>query len=172
MRETWARSLGWEDPLEKEQLPTPVFWPGESHGLYSPWGRKESDTTKPPSLLLSFSPFLLSALCIWASCLRASKAWTEPLDGPSVFSFPSYHDGQPWGQVDGGYDRQWSRTRKRTLVASWVSTSLCSLVAATEPPSEFGPGWGRSFLLAAHRVFPDMPPKQPLTLCGTTVDLE
>ena len=24
----------------------PVFWPGEFHGLYSPWGRKESDTTE------------------------------------------------------------------------------------------------------------------------------
>ena len=36
MRETWVRSLGWEDPLEKERLPTPVFWPGEFHGLYSP----------------------------------------------------------------------------------------------------------------------------------------
>ena len=42
----------------------------------------------------------------------------EPLDGRSVFSFPSYHDGQPWGQVDGGCDRQWSRTREQTLVAS------------------------------------------------------
>ena len=28
-----------------ERLPTPVFWPGEFHGLYSPWDRKESDTT-------------------------------------------------------------------------------------------------------------------------------
>ena len=27
-------------------LPTPVFWPGEFHGLYSPWGHKESDTTE------------------------------------------------------------------------------------------------------------------------------
>ena len=25
---------------------TPVFWPGEFPGLYSPWGRKESDTTE------------------------------------------------------------------------------------------------------------------------------
>ena len=25
---------------------TPVFCPGEFHGLYSPWGRKESDTTE------------------------------------------------------------------------------------------------------------------------------
>ena len=45
MQETWVRSLGWEDPLEKGKS-TPVFWPGEFHGLYSPWGRKESDTTE------------------------------------------------------------------------------------------------------------------------------
>ena len=29
MRETWVRSLGWEDPQRRERLPTPVFWPGE-----------------------------------------------------------------------------------------------------------------------------------------------
>ena len=29
MWETWVQFLGWEDPLEKEWLPTPVFWPGE-----------------------------------------------------------------------------------------------------------------------------------------------
>ena len=46
MQETWVRFLGWEDPWRKERLPTPVFWPGEFHGLYSPWGRKESDTTE------------------------------------------------------------------------------------------------------------------------------
>ena len=28
-------SLGWEDPLEKEMQPTPVFLPGESHGQRS-----------------------------------------------------------------------------------------------------------------------------------------
>ena len=30
MRETWVRSLGWEDPLEKGK----VTQPGEFHGLY------------------------------------------------------------------------------------------------------------------------------------------
>ena len=25
MRETWLRSLGWEDPWRRERLPTPVF---------------------------------------------------------------------------------------------------------------------------------------------------
>ena len=49
--ETWVRSLGGEDPLEKRKA-TPVFWPGEFHGLYgiSPWGHKESDTTEQLSL--------------------------------------------------------------------------------------------------------------------------
>ena len=46
MQETWVWSLGWEDPLAKGKLPTPVFWPGEFHGLYSPWGRKEWDMTE------------------------------------------------------------------------------------------------------------------------------
>ena len=50
MWETWVRSLGWGDPLEKGRLPTPVFWPGEVHGLYSPWGHKKSDTTERLSL--------------------------------------------------------------------------------------------------------------------------
>ena len=33
-------------PWRRERLSTPVFWPGECHGLYSPWGHKESDTTE------------------------------------------------------------------------------------------------------------------------------
>ena len=37
----WVKEIRWR----RERLPTPVFWPGESHGLYSPWGHKESDTT-------------------------------------------------------------------------------------------------------------------------------
>ena len=41
MRETWVRSLGWEDPLEKGKATHP------SSGLEnSPWGRNESDMTE------------------------------------------------------------------------------------------------------------------------------
>ena len=35
MWETQVRSLGWEDPLEKEMQSTPVLLPGESHGQRS-----------------------------------------------------------------------------------------------------------------------------------------
>ena len=37
MRETWVRSLGWEDPLENgKATQSPVFWPGE-FVLYVMW---------------------------------------------------------------------------------------------------------------------------------------
>ena len=45
----WVGKIPWR----RQQLPTPVFWPEEFHGLYNPWGHKESDTTECLSLLLS-----------------------------------------------------------------------------------------------------------------------
>ena len=39
---SWVGKIPWE----RERLPTPVFLPGEFHGLYSPWGRKESHITE------------------------------------------------------------------------------------------------------------------------------
>ena len=42
----WVRKIPWR----REKLPTPVFWPGEFHGPYSPWGHKKSDTTERHSL--------------------------------------------------------------------------------------------------------------------------
>ena len=50
MLETWGRSLVGKIPWRRERLPTPVFWPGESYGLYGPRGRKESNTTEQLSL--------------------------------------------------------------------------------------------------------------------------
>ena len=35
MQETQVRSLGWEDPLEKEMQPTVVLLPGKPHGRRS-----------------------------------------------------------------------------------------------------------------------------------------
>ena len=33
LQETGVQSPGWKDPLRREWLPTPVFWPRELHGL-------------------------------------------------------------------------------------------------------------------------------------------
>ena len=48
MWETWVGKIPWR----RERLPTPVLWPGEFHGLYSPWGCKELDTAERLSLHL------------------------------------------------------------------------------------------------------------------------
>ena len=40
-------------PWRRERLPTPVFRPGEFHGLCSPWSWKELDTAEWVSLSLS-----------------------------------------------------------------------------------------------------------------------
>ena len=51
MRETWVRSLGWEDSLEKEMathsstLAWKIPWMEELGAGYCPWGRKELGTT-------------------------------------------------------------------------------------------------------------------------------
>jgi len=54
MWETWVQSLGWEDPLEKGKVTHSSILAsilhGEFHGLYSPWGCKELDTTEQLSL--------------------------------------------------------------------------------------------------------------------------
>ena len=48
----WVGKIPWR----RERLPTPVFWPGEFHGLYSPWGRKESNPTSNFHFQFSWSP--------------------------------------------------------------------------------------------------------------------
>ena len=52
MQETWVQTSPWAGKISwrRERLPTPVSWPGEFHGLYSPWGLKESDMTERLSL--------------------------------------------------------------------------------------------------------------------------
>ena len=52
MQEIWVRSLGWEDPLEKEMaIHSSIFLPGKPFGQrslesYNPQGRKELDSTE------------------------------------------------------------------------------------------------------------------------------
>ena len=51
MQEMWVQSLCWEDPWRRKWQPTPVLFPGKSHGQrsptgYSPWGHQEADSTE------------------------------------------------------------------------------------------------------------------------------
>ena len=46
MQKTWAQSQGWADPLEKGKPTHSSILDWRIHGLYSPWGHKELDTTE------------------------------------------------------------------------------------------------------------------------------
>ena len=52
---SWVGKIPWR----REKLPTPVFWPGEFHGLQ---GRKESDMTERLSLTPTLRQGLILAL--------------------------------------------------------------------------------------------------------------
>ena len=56
-------------PWRRDRLPTPVFWPGEFHRLYSPWGCKESDMTE----WLSFGPISGKQYNWWKACFNISQ---------------------------------------------------------------------------------------------------
>ena len=56
-------------PWRREWLPTPVFWPGEFHGLCSPWGHQEMDMTERlPLIKLVKAHELLSLVSKDISC--------------------------------------------------------------------------------------------------------
>ena len=81
MRETWTRPWVGNIFWRRERLPVPVFWPGQFHGLYSPWGRKESDTTEGLSLCIPKGiPSVLTGV-------QSSKA--HPASLPTIFLIPS-----------------------------------------------------------------------------------
>ena len=87
MRETWSDPWVGKTPWRRERLPTPVFWPGEFHGLYSPRGRKESDMTEQLSLsfiLKCDSNYLLLETMEnsgWVVLGRSPACWPCPARG-------------------------------------------------------------------------------------------
>ena len=59
VQETWVRTLGWEDPLEKGKT---------THSGVLTWGRKESHTTERLSLSLTIEK-------AWSCNIHGSFSW-------------------------------------------------------------------------------------------------
>ena len=74
MLETLVQSLGWEDPLEKGKTTHSNILSGEFHGLYSPCGHKELDTTEQLSL---------------SKCGKKSHEGKKHQNGRKAFPLPS-----------------------------------------------------------------------------------
>ena len=67
---SWVGNIPWR----RKWQPTPVLFPGESHGQrslvgYSPWGRKESDTTEQLHFLSFFLSLIISDIEHLFMCL-------------------------------------------------------------------------------------------------------
>ena len=77
MQETWVQSLGWEDLLEKAMATHSSILAWKIHGQrnligYSPWGRKEVDTTEQ----LHFQFFFpCNSSCHCSVLYFASRFW-------------------------------------------------------------------------------------------------
>ena len=76
-----------------EQLTTPIFWPGEFHGLYSPWAHRESDMTEQLSLSLSWQIWLAAAAKSLQLCLTVWSHRWQPTRLPRPWDSPGKNTG-------------------------------------------------------------------------------
>ena len=146
-------------------VPTLVFWPGEFHGLYSPWGCKESDTAEwfhslkvlllsmflrlYPSVHLSILYYIHSIYCTRyykSSQLHTKFHHTGSLKSALVGVFPLWkkENTTNWG---------FTFSQSQLLVIYWSASGFVSL-----QPNIF-------LIDASLRVFNAACPKRRATTC-------
>ena len=79
-RRPWFYSWVGKIPWRRDRLPTPVFWPGEIHGLYNPWGCKESDHDWA-TFTFTFARGVLTWLNEWSDELGKPESKKQGTDG-------------------------------------------------------------------------------------------
>ena len=105
MQATWVGKIPWR----KERLPTPVFWPGEFHGLYSPRGCKESDMMEwllqqhnILHLLIPTSPSIplgsVSKIHMLGPTVRASESECPDIESGNLFLI-NFLDNSLWKNI-------------------------------------------------------------------------
>ena len=113
MWETWVWSMVVKIPWRRERLPTPVFWHGEFHGLYSAWGCKESDRTLTftfTSLSLSFA-FPKSSLNIWKFLVHILlKSHLENFEHYFASMWDEYNCAVVWTFFGSAFLWDWNET--------------------------------------------------------------
>ena len=153
----WVMKIPWR----RKWQPTPVFLPGKSHGqrnlvCYSPWGRKESDTTERlHSLLLLWHEVRLRSSGVRSRRLGTPR-WSHPGRGLLFQHFPHLRS-IPWGHnpwqtakevlVHEGNWRSWRKKKHVPLTRSYG-------LKTQEPsePSHYKAGWVGSCPLFALEI--------------------
>ena len=123
-----CRRLGFDPwvgkiPWRSEKLPTPVFWPREFYGLYSPRGRKESNMTdwlalhfsmkkqcRGSLLLLMLSRFSHVRLCVTLQ--------TAAHQVPLSLGFSSQERWLEWVAISFSNARKW-KVKVKSLSCVW-----------------------------------------------------
>ena len=93
--DAWVGKIHWR----RDRLPTPVFWPGEFHGLYSPCSCKESNMTE----WLSQGPPAQLGLQMPAA---PASVWIQPFERPwagTTQPSPMLRGSRtcPWNEIKG-----------------------------------------------------------------------
>ena len=106
MWETWVWLLSWEDLLEKGMAIHSVLLPRKLHGWrslvsYSPWGRKELDTTERLSTHSTKCAVLWAVVCSTRLCNITTSDFrklSSPPRKPCTYkqSFPISSPASPW----------------------------------------------------------------------------
>ena len=128
-QESQVQSLGWEDPLERAWQPTPVFFPGESHGQrslagYSPWGQKESTES-----LHDWSDLARLHSCI----SKVPTHWLEKemAAHSSVLAWKIPRTAEPGGLPSTGSHRVGHDWRDSAAAAAAAATAAAAAAVAT-----------------------------------------
>ena len=120
--DSWVGKIPWK----RERLPTPTFWLGDFQGLYSSWGRKESDTTQQRSLHL----YLIKGKNLKNQSLPSQTVSLEAGGAPSKALHRIPKTSVLNGRSPTGHERETLSTRAAERSRPAPSTR------ASEPPAD------------------------------------
>ena len=137
MRETWVRSLGCEDPLLRERLPTPALWPGQFHGWVHAVAKSRTRLSdfhfhlvhaifKQLCLLSRVNgviPFYVSQLETERLRLSA-QGQNVSLQKPGIPTPRPVHSPPEAQEIQAGVQREWSTPDSTSVHTEWLKRCL------------------------------------------------
>ena len=117
----WVGKIPWR----REWQPTPVFWPGEFHRFYSPWGHKELDMTE--QLPLDFTSLFRDYHAKWSQSERDAflplkrKPCCVLCHSPVLFWLPYVPEGKDdVFSIYGWHTTTYSRSEMLSYTHMWL----------------------------------------------------
>ena len=131
----WSGKIPWRWKWQ----PTPVLLPGKSHGLrslvgYSPWGRKELDTTEWLHFHFHFQYTVDANVCV-LSCFSHVQFFWDPMDcSPPCSSVCEILQARilKWVAMPSSRGSSWPRDQTHISCGSCIAGRFFT----TEPPGE------------------------------------